>query len=81
MWLLQCINKDYNVHVDTVLRNEHFTSIGFSRLPQRGSVGEKFFDYGASLALMKKMKKRLQETSELYDRLASKIEEDAPMTG
>ncbi len=65
----------------TVLRNGLFTYIGFSRLPQRGSVGEKFFDYGASLALMKKMKKRLQETSELHEQMASKIEEDAPMTG
>lgn len=41
-------------------------------LPQRGSVGDRFFTSGWQLSLMKRMKKRLTDTADHYRQLAAR---------
>ena len=40
------------------------------RLPQRGSIGERFFQKSTNISLMKRMKKRLNDTIQYYQQKA-----------
>ncbi|ELT99412.1 hypothetical protein CAPTEDRAFT_188527 [Capitella teleta] len=45
-------------------------------MPQRGSVGERFFDSVSYNSLMKRMKKRLSDTASHFHRLASSTDDE-----
>lgn len=46
------------------------------RLPQRGSIGERFFQTSGNVSLMKKMKKQLNDTIQYYQQKAVQAENE-----
>ena len=47
---------------------------------ERNSVGDRLFDGGATLSMMKAMKARLQETVKHYEALETKPKQPEPVT-
>ncbi len=43
-------------------------------LPQRGSVGERFFESPANVSLIKRMKKRLSEAADFHHKAAAEAD-------
>lgn len=49
-------------------------------MPQRASIGEKFFETSGNVTVMKKMKKKLSEASEYHLKIVPEAEERSRST-